>query len=520
MKATACLPIRAERSFLLLTATYSQLVLYFAVYSFIGWFCESVWCLVADKKWVNRGFLTGPFCPIYGFGAILILAVSLPLRGYPILVYLYATVAASLVEYFTGWLLETLFQMRWWDYSQRRFNIKGRVCLGNSLLFGVMGLTVTYLIHPLVNRAVDVIPPDWQRLVSTLLVALLALDLLKTLANLTNLKQRLIDTRDTLAELHNYDLAYNWYNKEDIGGSLAHLEGILAANSNDPQAALLLERVNTIQEKYANSGGRRLVKAFPDLNQRDWQEEFAIVRQNWTARGASFPARARSYWDEQLAAFKERAAITYKDITISRLVWIFFIGCLVGYVVETLFCLVVTGSIESRQGMVYGPFSQIYGFGAVLLVLVLAPFARRGNAWLFVGSALVGGVYEALCSYIQEMIFGTVSWEYSEKHLGIFGGRSSLIYMLFWGVLGILYFRSIYPRIDRIFTKLARRQQRFFAAVVAIVLGADLLFSALAVGRWVARDDGVAPANAIERMVDERFPDERMEDIYPNMVFK
>lgn len=411
-------------------------------------------------------------------------------------------------------------------YSHRRFNIKGRVCLGNSLLFGVMGIGVTYFLHPLVRGLIERIPSDWLRLVATLVVAVFVFDLLHTLVNITRLKERIAGLRDFLNTLDSYNKAHDWYDKKDIPGSFAQLRKMLSDDTENPSAPELLGQLNDLDKWWTGvvtarqtKASRRILRAFPTLKVRDWQQEVEILRENWQGRGDGFFQRLSSLCREIWKGIRADIKLAYRDISASRLVWVFFIGCLIGYVVETLFCLVTTGSIESRQGMVYGPFSQVYGMGAVLLLLALTPLSKKNNAWLFFGSAIVGGLFEALCSVVQEAVFGTVSWHYESQHIALFGGRTSVMYMLFWGILGVLYMRGIYPPIGRLFDRLARRQQRFFAAVVAIVLGLDLLLSGLAVTRWVERDKGQPPSSSIGRLMDEHFPDERMKEIYPNMIF-
>ena len=118
---------------------------YFIVYSVAGWLCEDVYVGIGKKKLVNRGFLYGPYCPIYGFGALIVLYPLMMLGDHPVLVFFGGMVLTSVLEYFTSWIMEKLFHERWWDYSTYRFNINGRVCLLNSVLFGLMSLIVVFL---------------------------------------------------------------------------------------------------------------------------------------------------------------------------------------------------------------------------------------------------------------------------------------------------------------------------------------------------------------------------------------
>ena len=131
-----------------------DLFLYFILYSFLGWCCESVYCSVIQRKWVNRGFLNGPFCPVYGFGALLVLFLLRDVRhSFPAL-FLSGMVMTSVLEYITSVILEKLFHMHWWDYSHMRFNLNGRVCLLNSTLFGLACVLLCHVAHPRVMRLV------------------------------------------------------------------------------------------------------------------------------------------------------------------------------------------------------------------------------------------------------------------------------------------------------------------------------------------------------------------------------
>lgn len=120
----------------------------FLIYSFFGWICETLFCSLAARKFINRGFLSGPFCPIYGFGAMMILLLFSGLRDHILLLFLCSVVGTSALEYLTSLILEKVFHLSLWDYSQRRWNLHGRICLCNSLLFGIMSLLMIKVIHP------------------------------------------------------------------------------------------------------------------------------------------------------------------------------------------------------------------------------------------------------------------------------------------------------------------------------------------------------------------------------------
>ncbi len=120
----------------------------FIIYSFIGWIIEIIDIYFETKKLVNRGFLIGPVCPIYGFGGLLIIFLLNDFTNQPIVLFILAIVICSILEYTTGYLLEKLFKIRWWDYSNKKYNINGRICLETMIPFGIIGCLLLYFINP------------------------------------------------------------------------------------------------------------------------------------------------------------------------------------------------------------------------------------------------------------------------------------------------------------------------------------------------------------------------------------
>ena len=141
-------------------------VLYFFFYSAAGWLMESIYCSLAKRKWINRGFLTGPMCPIYGTGAVAFLICLSPIKeSYavpsalkPILLFIVGIIVADIVEFITSVLMEKLFHARWWDYSQKPMNLHGRIWIGNLVLFGIGGVAIVKLIDPVLMKWIHAIP--------------------------------------------------------------------------------------------------------------------------------------------------------------------------------------------------------------------------------------------------------------------------------------------------------------------------------------------------------------------------
>ena len=206
------------------------------------------------------------------------------------------------------------------------------------------------------------------------------------------------------------------------------------------------------------------------------------------------------------------------DLNFYQLFWIFFIGCFLGVVIETLWCLLTRHHYESRTGLIYGPFNLVYGFGALFMTLGLNWLSKKRDAWIFLGGVVIGSVFEYLCSWIQETLFGTVSWQYDKMPFNL-NGRINLLYSLFWGALALVWVKGIYPLMCRAISRIPNQIGKPLTWVLLGFMGLHSAISGLAVARMAARREGAAPTTAIESFLDRHYPDERLEKIYPNMVY-
>lgn len=198
-----------------------------------------------------------------------------------------------------------------------------------------------------------------------------------------------------------------------------------------------------------------------------------------------------------------------------KYVYVFFACCVVGFSVETLWCLIKNGYIESRKSLVYGPFSVAYGIGGVLLTAVLSKFREASLGKVFLISFAVGSAAEYICSLGQEIVFGSVSWDYSHLPLNI-NGRICLLYSVFWGVLGIVWVKIIMPVTDRLTARIPVKLSNVLVWCFIIFFVLDAALSVAAAFRMDERQTGEIPSNRIEIFLDEHFDDERMKKIYAN----
>ena len=187
-----------------------NIFLQFLAYSFLGWTCETIYCSIGQGKFVNRGFLNGPLCPVYGFGAMAVLVFLRPIQNNIPLLFLCGMLVTSIIEYITGYLLEKLFATKWWDYSTYRFNIHGRVCLRNSLMFGVLSVVAARVVDPVVRGAL-VSLPFWASVsMSAVLLVILLVLTVRTILDINSVlrqfhqlvEQAKLDTAEYLRQSH------------------------------------------------------------------------------------------------------------------------------------------------------------------------------------------------------------------------------------------------------------------------------------------------------------------------------
>ena len=200
-----------------------------------------------------------------------------------------------------------------------------------------------------------------------------------------------------------------------------------------------------------------------------------------------------------------------------KLVWLFFIGCLLGDITETIFCRITAGVWMSRSSLVWGPFSIVWGFAIAAVTDLLYKYKDRSDRFLFLMGTALGGAYEYLCSVLSEMVFGTVFWDYSEIPFNL-GGRINLLYWFFWGFAAVAWFKIFYPVISGWIEKLPICAGRILTWVIVVFMCCNMAVSTMALIRSNERSQGIPATQSWQQTMDERFPDERMEKIYPNAI--
>ncbi|MDW2798675.1 hypothetical protein RZO55_13915 [Clostridium boliviensis] len=284
--------------------TWYQWLLFFFIYCFIGWVIESTYVSVRSLHFVNRGFLRLPLLPLYGSGAILMLFLSLPVKGNLILVFLSGMAGASVLEYLTGYIMERLFKMKYWDYSSNPFNINGYVCLGTSIAWGFLTILLTEVVH----RPLEWIVLQLSEVTCILLVAGIgilfiydtiqstkaALDLGTVLESLTKIRAELeevqvqmallkAETAQKVSELRSETMQKAANVKEE---TMVRLTSLKTETTNAIRESALAERLQALTEKREKLNGRLtfyrkgLLRRNPSASSRLFGEALRELKEN------------------------------------------------------------------------------------------------------------------------------------------------------------------------------------------------------------------------------------------------
>ena len=180
--------------------------LLFIIYAFIGWIAETIYTLITDKVLSNRGFLIGPYCPIYGIGAISVVLFLTKYAHHPITLFILAIAICSVLEYFTSYIMEKLFKVRWWDYSNNKYNINGRICLETMVPFGLGACILVYVINPFISKLLRTIPVNALEIISIVIAVIFLFDIVTSFNIVNNFKKTVkkVSSEDKTEDINKY----------------------------------------------------------------------------------------------------------------------------------------------------------------------------------------------------------------------------------------------------------------------------------------------------------------------------
>ena len=428
-----------------------ELVWMFLIYSFLGWCLEVIYAAFGRKKFVNRGFLNGILCPVYGFSMVFMLVFMHSLRGYWFYLFLGCMIIGTVTELITGLALEKTFHLRLWNYTGKRFQAGGYICFTAALTWGFLGFLVIEFINPFLLMVVRRIPgiPGMILLIVTMVI--LAADTVTTTAALLKIKNQ----NPAFAEI-----------AEGFTQASKSLEGFI---------------VRVVQ--------RRVKHAFPGLEEQEGEER-------------------------RLERERRKTIFAY-GCSFYKVFWIFMLGAFLGDLTETVFCRYSMGRWMSRSSVVYGTFSLVWGFGVAGITVLLYRYRNFEDRYIFLAGTLLGGAYEYICSVFTELVFGTVFWDYSKIPFNL-GGRINLLFCFFWGIAAWVWMKLLYPGVSQWIEKIPKKAGVWVTHLVFTFMVVNVLLSGLALGRYSERATGISAENDFAVWIDERFPDERMERIYPS----
>jgi len=441
-----------------------QLSWLFFIYSLIGWIAEVCIAAISKKKFINRGFVNGPLCPIYGFGAILF-ALFLPeLTDNVFFLFIGGVVLATVLELSTGMFFEKVFHEKLWDYSGIRFNLDGYICLRYSLLWGVFAVLLMKYVNPFICFLVNAVPLNAAAIILWFASVLLLLDFIST--------------------------ALAVFGMLKAGSRLAQFSKGIQNTSK------FLENAMTMRIQ------SRMMRSFPAINIE-------------SLTGYALEKNRK----------KTQPKVFADSLSFYKMFCIFFISSFLGDITETIYCLITTHKLMSRSSLVYGPFSIVWGLACVLLTALLYRY-RNNKIWhIYIAGVILGGAYEYICSIFTELVFGTIFWDYSGFIFNL-GGRINLLYCFFWGFAAIAWFKVVYPFLSNLIEKIPVKTGTIICNILLVFMIYNMLISSLALYRYTERNTGSVSAyvtedtsfiNNIKIYLDKHFHNERMERIYPNV---
>lgn len=434
---------------------FSSLFLLFVFFSFIGWCGEVVFTALTNKKFVNRGAMLGPVIPLYGIMTLGVLLFHEPHKNTLFATLLGATILCAAIEVVAGVVLEHTLHARWWDYSDRKLNLRGYTSLQSALVKGIfVGLGAKYL-YPPFQWVLNKLPALAVNLIALAALVVFVVDAGVLLFGVAHIRKR-------------------WKMSEQIAMRLQQTSSKLEQNLSQT-AEGFTERLHH----------KHLKKAFPAL--------------------------------EKPETFSAEKTVFAQGLGFRKLFWLFLIGAFVGDIIETIFVFVTSGVLMSRSSLLYGPFSVVWGLGAVLLTVVLYGLREKSDRYIFIGGTLLGGVYEYMCSVITEKAFGKVFWDYSAIPFNL-NGRINLLYCVFWGALAVVWIKEVYPRVEKLIEKIPYRIGVPLTRILVVLFIIDGILTCAALARLQQRENGVPATNSIQVVLDDWYPDDYLYHRYQNML--
>jgi len=248
----------------------------------------------------------------------------------------------------------------------------------------------------------------------------------------------------------------------------------------------------------------------------DWLTDISTRFGRWIYRRVDIRMK-KAYPNSRAKAAPEtvRTGAFAEGCSFYKIFLLFVIGAFLGDLTETLFCRVTTGEWMSRSSLVWGPFSVVWGIAIAAVTALLYKYRNRSDSFLFCMGVILGGTYEYVCSVFTEIVFGKIFWDYSGIPFNL-GGRINLLYCFFWGIAAVVWFKKLYVFLSGLIEKWPVRAGKAVTWVLIVFMACNVIVSCMALVRQEQRENGIPAQSGWQRVMDERFDDERLARIYPN----
>ena len=263
--------------------TMVQWICFFFIYGFLGWCYESAYVSIKHKQWVNRGFVRGPLLPLYGSGAILLLFVTIPFRENLFLMFVSGAIGATILEYVTGVAMEALFKVRYWDYSKRKFNFQGHICLAATTLWGVFAIVIVKVVHRPIENLVMSLPETMVEIFVMVVTVVFAADFALSF-------KAAMDIRDVLIKLEEV--------QREMERMQKRLDVILAFAEDSREQVVMntYERLDELTESLEERFAR--VKELREKLDAKIEEEIRERSEEWKERKEEWKGKSDAYKEE------------------------------------------------------------------------------------------------------------------------------------------------------------------------------------------------------------------------------
>ncbi len=268
--------------------SFFQWLLFFFIYCFLGWCCESTIVSTKQKHFVNRGFLKSPMLPIYGFGALSILICTIPVRSNSVLVYICGMIGATILELFTGWAMEKLFKVKYWDYTGKFMNVQGHICLECSLFWGFLSIVMTYVLHKPIEKFVLELPRVALYIITITILAVFVSDFITSLKTALDLAKYLSRMHEIREELDGLIYMKLYEISDDIKEKVENVKAEIEEDARIKNANRIKEwdvRIAVLEaekEELFNKFGffkKELLKSFPQATSKRFEGSIEELRE-------------------------------------------------------------------------------------------------------------------------------------------------------------------------------------------------------------------------------------------------